>query len=151
MTSSTDLTAPPGSVQSEPAPAPALTVAKKTPYRAFERSTEEKRYLEIRLKFPESAECLSNAMLTNIRAEWRMGLYITLEYGNPQKLDMMVTIKGENLIELYQALKAWKVESIAEFNPVDYEQPTDDTAPFIKSITVHTTRPETPPPVEKRH
>ena len=90
-------------------------------------------------------------MLTNIRADWRMGLSITLEYGNPRKLDMMVTIKGEHLIELYRALKAWKVEWIAEFNAVDYEPPTDDGAPVIKSITILTTRPEEPLATEKRH
>jgi hypothetical protein len=135
--------------QSDPAPQPA---AEKQPYRAFEASSEEKRYLEIRLKDPEPAECPSNAMLSNIRAEWRMGQSVTLEYGKTREgLQMMVIIRGENLTELYRALKEWKVEWIAEFNAEDYEPPTDDGAPFIKSITIHTTRPEEPPPANKRH
>jgi len=66
-------------------------------------------------------------------------------------LVMMVVIKGENLTELYRALKTWKVDWIAEFNPKDYEAPTDDDAPFIKSITIHTNRPEKSPPADKRH
>jgi hypothetical protein len=66
---------------------------------------------------------------------------------------MMIIIRGENLnlTELYRALKEWRVEWIAEFNTEDYEAPTDDDAPFIKSITIHTTRPEEPPPPDKRH
>lgn len=138
-----------GIEQSEASPRP---VAKKQPYRAFEVSSEETRYLEIRLKYPEPAECQSNAMLSSIDAEWRGGQAITLGYGQTREgLQMVVSIRGENLTELYRALKKWKVEWIAEFNSEDYESPTDDAAPFIKSITIHRKQPEKPPPVEKRH
>jgi hypothetical protein len=150
MTSLQDLLTPSGGQeQSVPALQPA---AKKQPYRAFEVSSQEKRYLEIRVKYPEPAECPSNAMLSNIRAEWRMGQAITLGYGQTREgLQIVVEIRGENLTELYRALKEWKVEWIAEFNAEDYAPPTDEAAPFIKSIAIHTKRPEQPPPVDKRH
>lgn len=151
MTSSNDLLAPSGGKeQSEPASQPA---AEKQPYRAFEASSTEQRYLEIRLKFPESSESYSNAMLSSIRTDWRMGgFFITLEYGQTREgLLMIIAIKGENLAEVYRAIREWKVEWIAEFDPQEHEPPTDDAAPFIKSITIDKTRPEKPPPVDKRH
>lgn len=149
MTATDSATAFEGIEQSEATPRRA---AQKQPYRAFEVSKEEQRYLEMRLKDPEPCECPSNAMLSNISAEWRGGQSVTLEYGKTREgMQMMVIIRGENLTELYRALKKWKVEWIAEFNSEDYEAPTDDGAPFIKSIMIHTTRPEKAPPASKCH
>jgi len=119
----------------------------KQPYEAFRLSSEEKRHLEIRLRYPEPAECPSNFTLTNVRGEWRMGLGITLKYGN----SMVVDIKGENLTTLFRGLRDWKVEFIAEFDPEEHIEPTDQSAPFIRSIRIHTTRPEEPPPAGQRH
>ncbi len=123
----------------------------KQPYRAYEISARELRYLEIRPKEPDPVECPSYTLLTHIRAEWRMGSGCTLEYGDLRQLSLMVIIRGDNLTELYRALKEWKVEWIAEFSPGEHEEPTDAAAPFIRSITIHSTRPETPPPANHRH
>lgn len=126
--------------------------AEKQPYKAFQLSEEMQPYLEMRLKEPEPAECPSNARLSNIRAEWRTGQSITLEYGIEREgMQMMVCIYGENLSELYRAIKAWKVEWIAEFSPEEHQPPTNATAPFIRSITIHSKRPESSPPPSKRH
>jgi hypothetical protein len=119
----------------------------KTPYQAFQPGKENQRYLELRLKYPEPAECPLNAMISLIRAEWRWGLGITLIYGN----QMVVTIKGKNLAPLAEALKEWKVVWLAEFDPENHIPATDDNAPFIKSIEVVPTRPEAPPPMSERH
>jgi hypothetical protein len=115
-------------------------------YEAFQLGREEKRALEIRLKFPEPAETPSNALLKNIIAEWRFGTSITLSYLN----DMVIAIQGANLTELYRALKEWKVEFIQEFDSQVHEPVADKNAPFIASITIHTTRPEEPP-LDARH
>jgi hypothetical protein len=130
-----------------------VPVAEKPPYRAYERSQEERRYLEIRLGFPESVESYSNATLSSIRTDWRMGgFFITLEYGESREgILRIITIEGDNLFEVYRAIKEWKVEWIAEFDPEDYAPVPNRAAPFIKRITIHKTRPETPPPVDKRH
>jgi hypothetical protein len=141
------LTKSPLGSQKDTAPAP----AKKQLYQAFSLAREEQRYLEIRPKFPDPAECLVNAMLKNIRADSRMGVALTLAYGDAQHLSMMVTIKGENLVELYRALKEWKVDWIAEFSPSEHEEPEDSSAPFVRSITIHTKRPEEIPSHIKRH
>ena len=119
----------------------------KQPYRAFQEGKDNQRYLELRLKHPEPAECPLNAMISLIRVEWRWGLGITLIYGNT----MVVTIKGKNLQPLADALKEWKVIWLAEFDSESHLPATDDNAPFIKSIEVVTTRPEAPPPMEQRH
>jgi hypothetical protein len=145
MTSSTDLLKS-VSAQEQPASACKPSAAKQ-PYRAYEVSGEVRRHLEIRLRYPEPAESPSYDTLTNIRHEWRMGQGFTLIYGKT----MMVIIKGDNLTALYQAVKDAKAEWIAEFNGEDYDPLTDDTAPFIKSITIHTSRPEDPPPAAKPH
>jgi hypothetical protein len=150
MTRSKDSPAP-SRGKGQPAPAN-NAAAEKQPYRAFEVSSEAKRHLEIRLRDPEPAECPSYSRLSNIRTEWRRGQAITLEYGQTREgLQMMVIIRGENLMELHQALKDWKVDWIAEFDPEEHDMPTDESMPFIKSITIHTKRPEQPPPADKRH
>ena len=128
--------------------AQAAPQAGKQRYQAFSLSSQEQRYLEIRPKFPDSAECPANAQLINIRADWRMGIVLSLAYASPK---MLVIIRGENLTELYRALKQWKVEWISEFSPSEHVEPDDSSAPFIRSITIHTTRPEEPPPEAKRH
>ena len=125
--------------------------AGKQAYRAFSVSADEQRHLEIRLKFPDPAECPSNAMLRNIRADWRIGMGLTLEYGDPRCLTMMVIIDGGNLTELCQALKQWKVEWIAEFSPREHAEPENSSAPFIRSITINTKPSEVPPPAGQRH
>src|SRR5258708_8918001 len=73
----------------------------KEPYRPYELSSQEKRHLELRFKFPDPAECPSNFTLTNVRGEWRWGQSIALTYSKP----MIVRIKGENLTELFRAIK----------------------------------------------
>jgi hypothetical protein len=125
--------------------------AQKQRYQAFSISNEEQRYLEIRPRFPDPTECLSNLLLKNIRADGRMGAGVTLAYGDAQHLAMMVIIKGDNLLELNHALKHWKVEWIAEFSPTEHQEPEDSSAPYIRSITIHTKRPEEIPPDVKRH
>jgi hypothetical protein len=125
----------------------AKPASNKQPYQPFGLSDTEKRHLEIRLKFPKSAECPSYFTLTNVRGEWRMGQGITLKYGNT----MVVDIEGRNLTELFRGLRDWKAEFIAEFDPQEHLEPVDQKAPFISSITIYTTRPEDPPPVNQRH
>ena len=119
----------------------------KEPYEAYRLSKEEQRYLEIRPRFPHPAEAPLNALITAIDAEWRMGLGVTIVYGT----SMVVDIKGENLTALFQAVKEWKVEWLQEFDPNYHIPPTDKKAPFIKAITIQTTRPEAPPPIDQRH
>ena len=119
----------------------------KQPYQAFAEAKDNQRYLELRLKYPEPAECPLNAMITLMRVEWRWGLGITLIYGNT----MVVTIKGKNLQKVADALREWKVVWLAEFDPESHLPATDDNAPYIKSIEVVTTRPDAPPPMEQRH
>jgi hypothetical protein len=63
-----------------------------------------------------------------------MGQSVTLQYGQTREgLLMMVVIRGENLTELYGALKQWKVERIAEFNAEDYEPPRMTVRPSSKA------------------
>ena len=47
--------------------------------------------------------------------------------------------RGDNLTELYRALKERKVEWIAEFSPGEHEEPTDTSAPFIRGCESHGT------------
>jgi hypothetical protein len=119
----------------------------KQPYVAFAVGKEPQRYLELRLKYPEPAECPLNAMITLLRVEWRFGLAITLIYGNT----MVVTIKGKKLQPIAEALKEGKVIWLAEFDTESHTPATNDDAPFIKSIEVLTERPEAPPPINQRH
>lgn len=131
-----------------PAAAPiAQPATNQTTYVAYQLSKEAKRHLEIRVKFPDPAECPLNAMITNVRAEWRMGMAITLEFGNT----MMVKIQGKRLQELFQAIKDWKVEWIAEYDPQEHTASTDPDAPVIEMIQIITERPEPLPPLEQRH
>jgi hypothetical protein len=123
----------------------------KQPYQAYALSKEAKRHLEIRFKFPDPAQCPLNTLIVNIEGEWRMGLGLTLTYGTLNAPALVIDIVGENLQELFRMVQDWKVEWIAEFDPKFHEPPADDKAPFIKSITVHKHRMETPPPPEKRH
>ena len=123
----------------------------KEPYEAYRLSKNEQRYLEIRPKFPESAEAPLNALITEVIGEWRMGLGVTIVYGTATSPTKVIDIKGGNLAELFQAVKEWKVEWLQEFDPDYHLLPTDKKAPFIKSITIQTTRPEPPPPVNQRH
>jgi hypothetical protein len=73
---------------------------------------------------------------------------MTLYFGHTT---MVVIIKGENLTELYQAIETHTLEWMAEFSASEYEQPEDSSAPFIRSITIHTKRPEEVPAGVKRH
>lgn len=134
-----------------PGTAPALPTVRpagnKEPYEAYSMSKVEKRYLELRPKFPDCAEAPLNAMITKVVGELRFGLGVTITYGTA----MVIDIAGENLAELFQAVKDWKVEWLQEFDPDHHLLPTDKKAPFIKAITIQTTLPEAPPPVEKRH
>ncbi len=134
-----------------PGNAPALSALRPTsdkePYEAFHASKSERRFLEVRPKFPESAEAIHNGMITSVVGEWRMGLGVTITYGT----SMVIDIKGENLTELFRGVQDWKIEFIQEFDPDWHIEPTDKKAPLIKSITIHTHKPEAPPPVEKRH
>ena len=132
-----------GEIPAEVKPA----TGEKQAYQAFTLGKENLRYLELRLKYPDPAECPLNAMVTQIRVEWRWGLGITLIYGNT----MVVEIKGKNLQPLAEALKDWKVVWLAEYDPESHLPVDNDGAPFIKSIEVITTRPEAPPPVNQRH
>lgn len=127
--------------------APLQRPAGKQPYEAYRASKEAKRYLEIRVKFPDPAEAPNNAMITNVRGEWRYGTGFTLDYGNT----MVVIVDGRNLTELYRAVLDWKVEFIEEFDPEAHDAPKDKSTPVITSITVHTHKPEAPPPVNQRH
>jgi hypothetical protein len=119
----------------------------KHSYLAFQPSKESQRHLELRLKYPDPAECPLNAMITNIRVEWRWGLAITLIYGNT----MVVVIKGKRLQTLADAIKEWKVVWIAEFDPESHLPLTEGDAPLVTSIEVLTERPESPPPINQRH
>lgn len=134
-----------------PGNAPALPTVRPTggkePYEAYHLSTNDRRYLEVRPKFPNCAEAPLNALITKVVGELRMGLGVTITYGT----SMVIDIAGENLAELFQAVKDWKVEWLQEFDPDWHIPPADPKAPFIKTITIQTTRPEAPPPVEKRH
>lgn len=121
-------------------------VSVKEPYKAYQLSHDQKRFLKIRLPFPQPYEAPSNSMLTHIRGEWRMGLAITLEYGNTK----MVKIEGEGLLELLEALHDWKVEWIQEFDPETHSTPEDNSAPVIKSITILPSG-ANPPPLDQRH
>ena len=140
-----------GGLAAQPQPAPVAPATGKKPYQAFALSKDAKRHLEIRFRFPDPAQCPLNAMIVNIEGEWRMGLGVTLTYGTLNAPAMVIDITGENLQELFRAVQDWKVEWIMEFDPQFHTPPTDDKAPFIKSITVHKHRPETPPPMEQRH
>jgi hypothetical protein len=64
---------------------------------------------------------------------------------------MAVVIEGENLNELSRALKEWKVEWLAEFDPEEHEPLTDPKAPYIKSITITTPESEEPLATNQRH
>jgi hypothetical protein len=123
------------------------TSASKPAYEAFRPSKEAQRYLEIRPRFPEPAECPMNSMITSIRVEWRWGMAVTLIYGTT----MMININGERLQPLYEALRDWKVAWIAEFDPDSHDLPQGEDAPFIKSIEIITERPEPLPPMNARH
>lgn len=145
MTSSKDLLAPfRAKGQSAPAPQPTTV---KTPYRAYEESKDEKRYLEIRVKSPRPSKSPRNIDLTGVICEWRMGLIVHLEYFGK----MTVEIEGERLTQLAKAIREWKVEWLAEFDPEMHAPSTDPDAPVINSITILTTRPEEPPPANQRH
>ena len=135
---------PPGQAQ---AASSTQSATGKRPYVAYELSNEAKRHLEIRVKYPDPAECPLNAMITNVRGEWRMGLAVTIEFGNT----MLVKIHGERLQELFQAVKDWRVEWLAEYDEAEHAPPADPNAPIIKRIEILTERPETPPPMGQRH
>lgn len=121
----------------------------KRPYCAFQLSSEKGHFIEFRLRDPEPSESVPYAALARICTEWRGGTRFTLYFGNP--LTMMVIIKGDNLKEMFGAIKMGKLEWMAEFSPSEHEEPTDASAPFIRSITIHTKRPEEPPEFAKRH
>ena len=126
----------------------AKPVGGKQIYDPYLIGKETKRHLELRLKFPDPAECPLNSMITNIRAEWRRGFGVTLIYGK----GMMVEIKGENLQELFQNLKEWKVEWIEEYDLRFHLPPTDKSAPLIESIRIITPQSaEEVPPMSQRH
>ena len=124
------------------------TIFTKRTYCAFQVSDEERWFLEFRLRHPEPSESFPYTELTRICNEWRYGTGVTLYFGHTT---MVVIIKGENLTELYQAIEAGKLEWIAEFSPSEHEEPKDSSAPFIRSITIHTKRPEEIPLHVKRH
>lgn len=132
---------------------PTVSAANAKPaYRAFEISAKPQLYLEIRVRDPDPAECPSYAMLSLIRHERRNQQAITLEYGKSyQGMVMLVSIRGNNLTPVHEALKEHRAAWIAEFDADEYAAPADDNAPFIKTITIHTRRPEPPPPPDRRH
>ncbi len=119
----------------------------RQPYRAFKPSEGEKRYLEFRVKSPAPSQFVPNIQLTGILSEWRMGMMIHLAYFGK----MTVAIRGERLCELAQAISDWKVEWMAEFDPALHEPIKNQDEPFIRSITILTTRPEEPPSENQKH
>jgi hypothetical protein len=123
-------------------------VTGKQPYTAFHTSKDNQRFLELRFKFPEPAECHLNAMMSAMEVEWRWGLGITLVYGNNS---MVIAIKGKNLQPVIEAIKECKAVWLAEFDAENHLPIEGDNAPFIESIEITTTRPETAPPMNKRH
>ena len=60
----------------------------KQPYEAYHLAKDERRYLEVRPKFPDSAEAPLNAMITKIVGEWRMGLGVTITYGEVRRREL---------------------------------------------------------------
>jgi hypothetical protein len=120
----------------------------KQPYQAYQVSKESQRFLELRLKYPEPAECPLYAMISLMQLEWRWGLGITLIFGNNT---MVVAIKGKNLQSVADSLKEGKVIWLTEFDPESHLPVTNEEAPFIKSIEIITTRPDSPPPMSQRH
>ena len=136
-----------------PLPAAAAEPPKndKKSYRAYQLSKEAKRHLEVRVQFPDPAECPLNSMITNIQGEWRMGLRVTITYGNHTGSTMVIEIAEENLQEFFRAVQDWKVEWVEAFDPDFHIMPEDEKAPFIRSIALHTKRPEPIPPPGERH
>jgi len=45
-----------------------------------------------------------------------------------------IKILGRNLLPIAQALQRHQCERLVEFNPTEYDPPTDASAPFIESI-----------------
>jgi hypothetical protein len=128
-----------------PAPKPA---AEKQPYEAFRLSTTERRYVDFRPKFPDLSIALPNHMLIKVAADWRAGLGGWLKFSYPAVVD----IDGKNIpASLFRAFQEWKVEFVAEFDPVEHLPPTDPAAPLITRLSIHFTRPEEPPPANQRH
>jgi hypothetical protein len=120
------------------------------PYKAYSLSAEPLSYLEIRVKFPDPAECPNYALLRNVRMEWRMGTGLTLLFPGL----MQVIIKGENLQELGRAFLKHRVEWIQEYNEIDWpEKPPIGKEAFIKSIRIKTPHDDSDaaPPMNKRH
>ena len=76
-----------------PAPQPAII---KQPYEAYRLSQKAKRFLQLRVKFPDPAEYFPNAAITNLHDEWRYGTGFTVVYGATR----VVTIYGERLHSL---------------------------------------------------
>jgi hypothetical protein len=129
-------------------PKETLPTTGKQPYAAFQVGKDNQRFLEFRFKFPEPSECHLNAMMSAMEVEWRWGLGITLIYGNNS---MVIAIKGKNLQPVIEAIKECKAVWLTEFDAENHLPITDEAAPLIESIEITTTRPETAPPMNKRH
>jgi hypothetical protein len=123
------------------------STADRHPYRAFKPSEDEQRYLEFRVKFPEPSQSEPNGQLIQIWQDWRLEESIVLVYPKP----LVITILGERLGELARAISEWKVEWLAEFDPVMHEPITNENEPFIRSITIVPPPPEEIPERGKRH
>ncbi len=121
------------------------------PYEAYRLSKETQVHLDIRPKAPEPTDCPLNSMLLYIEAEWRRGRWIILTFGTSAGNTMVVKISGKNLQELFQSIKARKVEWLAEFDPMLNLPVEDDATPFIQTIEIVKKKPEQPPPMNQRH
>lgn len=130
----------------------AAPVAEKDPYpyEAFRLAPEgvTPAYLVIHRPFPEPAEAYPiHYGITKIIGEVRMGLMVTIEFGT----QMVITIEGQNLQDLFDGLAKRRLEAVTMFDPMCHAEITDPDVPVVKSLTVHTHRPEPLPPMKDRH
>jgi hypothetical protein len=123
------------------------SIRPKTLYTPYQIAKDSQHYLELRRKFPQPAECPPNAMITNIRGEWRRGISVSLTYAKT----MIVIIEGKNLQELFQSLKEWRIDWLQEFDWQTHLPVDANNIPFIKKIEIITSRPEPLPPMNQRH
>ena len=112
----------------EPETTAAAAHAGREPYKAF--ATKDKlRCIDIRTKHDGLAHAAGYTYLTNISYNRHTYGEILLTLSR-----MLVIIKGRNLRPIVDALKLQTCEFIQEFDPHEFDPPTDQTAPYVEFI-----------------
>jgi len=115
----------------EPAPQPATPAASKDEYEPFKSVTRRQLRLKIR-PYLRAWERIGYAYLHRIVEDGDYGKQIALVYQFA-----VIVIKGRNLQVIAEAIGDEQCEFIQAFDPDKWEQPSDESKPFIESIDIH--------------